>query len=157
MESQLKEQGAANKLDAVLEEIPQVRQDLGFLPLVTPTSQIVGSQAVINVLMGQRYQSLTKETEGVLRGEYGATPAPVNPELQARVLNGAAAITCRPADLLLPELEKLRAELLSKTQDQGISLVSEVRKSLWTMIYSSMRSSRRLVYSFKTPSRSNRL
>ena len=128
MESQLKEQGAADKLDAVLEEIPRVRQDLGFLPLVTPTSQIVGSQAVINVLMGQRYQSLTKETEGVLRGEYGATPAPVNPELQARVLNGAAAITCRPADLLAPELDKLRTELLSKAQEQGIRLVSESKE-----------------------------
>ncbi len=120
MESQLKEQGALDKIDAVLEEIPRVRQDLGFLPLVTPTSQIVGSQAVINVLMGQRYQSLTKETEGVLRGEYGATPAPVNSELQARVLNGQVAITCRPADLLVPELDKLRAELLSKAQDQGL-------------------------------------
>ncbi|MFB2720908.1 sodium-extruding oxaloacetate decarboxylase subunit alpha [Shewanella xiamenensis] len=128
MESQLKEQGALDKMDAVLEEIPRVRQDLGFLPLVTPTSQIVGSQAVINVLMGQRYQSLTKETEGVLRGEYGATPAPVNSELQARVLNGQVAITCRPADLLVPELDKLRAELLSKAQDQGISLVLESKE-----------------------------
>lgn len=125
MESQLKEQGAADKMDAVLEEIPRVRADLGFLPLVTPTSQIVGSQAVINVLMGERYKSLTKETEGVLKGEYGATPAPVNTELQARVLQGATAITCRPADLLAPELNRLRDELLEKAKTHSISLSNE--------------------------------
>lgn len=125
MESQLKEQGAADKMDLVLEEIPRVRADLGFLPLVTPTSQIVGSQAVINVLMGERYKSLTKETEGVLKGEYGATPAPVDAALQARVLQGAQAITCRPADLLAPELAKLRLELADKAQEQGIRLSSE--------------------------------
>ncbi|EGM69188.1 oxaloacetate decarboxylase alpha chain [Shewanella sp. HN-41] len=125
MESQLKEQGAADKMDLVLEEIPRVRADLGFLPLVTPTSQIVGSQAVINVLMGERYKSLTKETEGVLKGEYGATPAPVDSQLQARVLQGAEAITCRPADLLMPELVKLRLELTQKAQEQGILLSSE--------------------------------
>ncbi len=88
MENQLREQGAEDKLDLVLEEIPRVREDLGFIPLVTPTSQIVGTQAVINVLMGERYKSLTKETEGVLKGEYGATPAKVNSELQQRVLQG---------------------------------------------------------------------
>lgn len=125
MESQLKEQGAADKMDLVLEEIPRVRADLGFLPLVTPTSQIVGSQAVINVLMGERYKSLTKETEGVLKGEYGATPAPVDATLQARVLQGAQAITCRPADLLTPELAKLRQELTDKAKAQGIRLSSE--------------------------------
>ncbi|MCL1091225.1 sodium-extruding oxaloacetate decarboxylase subunit alpha [Shewanella profunda] len=125
MESQLKEQGASDKIDAVLEEIPRVRQDLGFIPLVTPTSQIVGSQAVINVLMGERYKSLTKETEGVLKGEYGATPAPVDAALQARVLKGTEAISCRPADLLTPELAKLRLELAQKAQDQNIRLSSE--------------------------------
>lgn len=92
MESQLKEQGAAHRIDEVLEEIPRVRQDLGFIPLVTPTSQIVGTQAVINVLTGERYKSITKETAGVLKGEYGATPASVNAELQARVLEGGQAI-----------------------------------------------------------------
>ncbi|HEX5793382.1 MAG TPA: biotin/lipoyl-containing protein, partial [Rheinheimera sp.] len=119
MESQLKEQGALDKLDAVLKEIPHVREDLGFLPLVTPTSQIVGTQAVLNVLTGERYKSITKETAGVLKGEYGATPAPMNAELQQRVLAGAAAITCRPADLLEPELDKLQQELssLAKTED----------------------------------------
>ena len=125
MENQLKEQGAADKMDAVLEEIPRVRADLGFLPLVTPTSQIVGSQSVINVLMGERYKSMTKETEGVLKGEYGATPAPVNAELQARVLKGEQPITCRPADLIAPELDKLRVELAEAAKEQGFSLAAE--------------------------------
>ncbi|MGZ9899041.1 sodium-extruding oxaloacetate decarboxylase subunit alpha [Shewanella gaetbuli] len=132
MENQLKEQGAADKMDAVLEEIPRVREDLGFLPLVTPTSQIVGSQSVINVLMGERYKSMTKETEGVLKGEYGATPAPVNAELQAKVLNGAQPITCRPADLIEPELDKLRAELTQKAADQGITLATETDDDVMT-------------------------
>jgi len=126
MESQLKEQGAADKLDQVLEEIPKVREDLGFLPLVTPTSQIVGTQSVINVLTGERYKSMTKETEGVLKGEYGATPAPVNAELQARVLAGAEAITCRPADLLKPELNNLTQELKGKASDNGLELANDV-------------------------------
>ncbi|WP_195706981.1 sodium-extruding oxaloacetate decarboxylase subunit alpha [Vibrio metoecus] len=125
MESQLKEQGAAHRIDEVLEEIPRVRQDLGFIPLVTPTSQIVGSQAVINVLTGERYKSITKETAGVLKGEYGATPASVNAELQARVLDGSQAITCRPADLLQDELEHLTKELLEKAQAEKITLAEE--------------------------------
>ncbi|MCE9782744.1 sodium-extruding oxaloacetate decarboxylase subunit alpha [Shewanella algae] len=125
MENQLREQGAEDKLDLVLEEIPRVREDLGFIPLVTPTSQIVGTQAVINVLMGERYKSLTKETEGVLKGEYGATPAKVNSELQQRVLLGAEPVSCRPADLLAPELEHLRAELAEKALAQGLSLSEE--------------------------------
>ncbi|RBM68860.1 oxaloacetate decarboxylase subunit alpha [Vibrio tarriae] len=122
MESQLKEQGAAHRIDEVLEEIPRVRQDLGYIPLVTPTSQIVGSQAVINVLTGERYKSITKETAGVLKGEYGATPASVNAELQARVLEGGQAITCRPADLLQDELDHLTKELLEKAQVEKITL-----------------------------------
>ncbi len=122
MESQLKEQGALDKLDAVLKEIPLVREDLGFLPLVTPTSQIVGTQAVLNVLTGERYKSITKETAGVLKGEYGATPAPMNAELQSRVLAGAQAITCRPADLLQPELNKLQQELNSLADSENIRL-----------------------------------
>lgn len=111
MESQLREQGAEDKFDEVLLEIPRVREDLGFIPLVTPTSQIVGTQAVLNVLTGERYKSITKETAGVLKGEYGATAAPVNKELQTRVLEGAQAITCRPADVIAPELAKLEEEL----------------------------------------------
>lgn len=122
MESQLKEQGAAHRIDEVLEEIPRVRQDLGYIPLVTPTSQIVGSQAVINVLTGERYKSITKETAGVLKGEYGATPTSVNAELQARVLEGGQAITCRPADLLQDELDHLTKELLEKAQVEKITL-----------------------------------
>ncbi|KXF82875.1 sodium-extruding oxaloacetate decarboxylase subunit alpha [Enterovibrio coralii] len=122
MESQLKEQGAADRMDEVLQEIPRVREDLGFIPLVTPTSQIVGTQAVINVLTGERYKSITKETAGVLKGEYGAAPTDVNQELQARVLDGGEAITCRPADLLKPELHILTDELIAKSKEEGILL-----------------------------------
>ncbi|MGF1764541.1 sodium-extruding oxaloacetate decarboxylase subunit alpha [Aliivibrio kagoshimensis] len=122
MESQLKEQGAADRLDEVLLEIPKVRKDLGYIPLVTPTSQIVGSQSVINVLMGERYKTITKETAGVLKGEYGTAPAEVNAELQARVLDGADAITCRPADLLEDELHTLESELLEKAKQDNITL-----------------------------------
>ncbi|MET1254308.1 sodium-extruding oxaloacetate decarboxylase subunit alpha [Aliikangiella maris] len=122
MENQLKEQGAGDKLDEVLQEIPRVRKDLGYIPLVTPTSQIVGTQAVLNVLTGERYKTISKETAGVLKGEYGATAAPVDTQLQARVLNGAKPITCRPADLLEPELEKLQQELKSIAQQENISL-----------------------------------
>jgi oxaloacetate decarboxylase alpha subunit len=123
MESQLREQGAGDRLDDVLAEIPRVREDLGFIPLVTPTSQIVGTQAVLNVLTGERYKSISKETAGVLRGEYGAAPAPVNAELQARVLDeGEQAITCRPADNLDPELEALTAELEGLSAEHGFQL-----------------------------------
>lgn len=111
MESQLREQGAEDRLDEVLDEIPRVREDLGYIPLVTPTSQIVGTQAVLNVLTNERYKTITKETAGVLKGEYGAAPAPVNSELQQRVLEGADVITCRPADLIEDELDKLTNEL----------------------------------------------
>jgi oxaloacetate decarboxylase alpha subunit len=124
MESQLKDQGAADKLDAVLEEIPKVREDLGFIPLVTPTSQIVGTQAVMNVMFGERYKSISKETAGVLKGEYGATPAPVNAELQAKVLEGAEPITCRPADLLTSELDKLTTDLQTIAKDKNIQLAA---------------------------------
>jgi oxaloacetate decarboxylase alpha subunit len=124
MESQLKDQGAADKLDAVLEEIPKVRKDLGYIALVTPTSQIVGTQAVMNVMFGERYKSISKETAGVLRGEYGATPAQVNSELQARVLEGAEPIICRPADLLESEVDKLTLELRGIAKDKGIKLAA---------------------------------
>jgi oxaloacetate decarboxylase alpha subunit len=122
MESQLKEQGAADRLDEVLEEIPRVREDLGFIPLVTPTSQIVGTQAVLNVLTGERYKTITKETAGVLKGEYGVAMAPFNKALQTRVLNGAEAITCRPADLIDDELDKLTEELRGLAQEKKIRL-----------------------------------
>jgi len=125
MESQLKEQGAADRFDSVLAEIPKVRKDLGYIPLVTPTSQIVGTQAVINVLQGERYKTITKETAGVLKGAYGATPAPVDKALQNRVLEGAAPITCRPADLLEPEMAKLTAELKQKAFDANVTLARD--------------------------------
>jgi len=125
MEGQLREQGAEDKLDEVLAEIPKVREDLGFIPLVTPTSQIVGTQAVLNVLTGERYKTITKETAGVLRGEYGAAPAPVNTELQLRVLDeGEQAITCRPADNIEPELDSLRAEVIGLAQQNDFILTS---------------------------------
>ena len=125
MEGQLREQGAEDKLDEVLAEIPKVREDLGFIPLVTPTSQIVGTQAVLNVLTGERYKTITKETAGVLRGEYGAAPAPVNAELQLRVLDeGEQAITCRPADNIEPELDSLRAEVIGLAQQNDFILTS---------------------------------
>ena len=126
LENQLREQNAGDKLDAVLEEIPQVRRDLGMLPLVTPTSQIVGTQAVINVLSGKRYATITKETSGILKGEYGATPAEVNKELQARVLDGAEPVTCRPADLLEPELELQTEKLSHIAIEKKIHLASDV-------------------------------
>jgi oxaloacetate decarboxylase alpha subunit len=125
LENQLREQDAGDKLDAVLEEIPQVRRDLGMLPLVTPTSQIVGTQAVINVLSGSRYATITKETKGVLKGEYGATPAPVNHGLQERVLNGADPITCRPADLLEPELERQTKEFNHIAIERKINVAAD--------------------------------
>ena len=122
LESQLAEQKAVHRLDEVLEEIPRVREELGVIPLVTPTSQIVGTQAVINVVTGERYKSITREVSGLLKGEYGATPAPVNGELQARVLEGGDPITCRPANLLEPELGKLSDDLRSFVVTQGIRL-----------------------------------
>ncbi|MFG6159132.1 sodium-extruding oxaloacetate decarboxylase subunit alpha [Halomonas sp. 1390] len=128
MEGQLKEQGAADKLDDVLAEIPRVRADLGFIPLVTPTSQIVGTQAVMNVMMGERYKSISKEVQAVLKGEYGAAPAPFNEELQARVLEGGEPITCRPADRLEPEMATLTAELKEKAKEKGIRLAEGERE-----------------------------
>ncbi|TRX55795.1 sodium-extruding oxaloacetate decarboxylase subunit alpha [Thalassomonas sp. M1454] len=126
MEGQLKEQGAADKFDEVLKEIPRVRKELGYIPLVTPTSQIVGTQSVLNVLTGERYKSITKETAGVLKGEYGVTPADVDADLQAKVLAGSEAITCRPADLLEPEVEKLTKELGELAAEKNITLADEV-------------------------------
>ncbi|WP_261882080.1 sodium-extruding oxaloacetate decarboxylase subunit alpha [Vibrio pelagius] len=125
MEGQLKEQGAVDRMDEVLEEIPRVRKELGYIPLVTPTSQIVGTQAVINVLTGERYKSITKETAGLLKGEYGQAPAELDAELQAKVLDGAEPITCRPADLLKSEMDDLTTDLLEKAKAEGISLAED--------------------------------
>ena len=128
MEGQLKEQGAGDKLDDVLAEIPRVREDLGFIPLVTPTSQIVGTQAVMNVMMGSRYKSISKEVQALLKGEYGAAPAPFDKALQSRVLEGGEPITCRPADRLEPEMERLSAELTEKARADGIRLAEGERE-----------------------------
>jgi oxaloacetate decarboxylase alpha subunit len=128
MESQLREQGASDKFDEVLKEIPRVREDLGFIPLVTPTSQIVGSQAVINVMNGERYKTITKETAGILKGEYGITPAPVNAELQAKVLAGAKLITCRPADLIDAEMDKLISDVQEKAKAENVTLGSNIEE-----------------------------
>jgi oxaloacetate decarboxylase alpha subunit len=119
MEKQLKEQGAADSFDEVLKEIPRVRKDLGYIPLVTPTSQIVGTQAVLNVLLGERYKNITKETQAILRGQYGATPIPVDKDLQERVLHGEKPITCRPADQIAPEMGTLSSDLEQKSSDKG--------------------------------------
>ncbi|WP_080189302.1 biotin/lipoyl-containing protein, partial [Salmonella enterica] len=119
--------------DQVLAEIPRVREDLGFIPLVTPTSQIVGTQAVLNVLTGERYKTIAKETAGILKGEYGHTPVPVNAGLQARVLEGGAPVTCRPADLLKPELAELEADVRRQAQEKGITLAGNAIDDVLTV------------------------
>ncbi len=108
--SQLKQAGKEDQLTEVLKEVPRVRKDSGYPPLVTPTSQIVGTQAVFNVIMGERYKTITKEFKGLVKGEYGKTPVEISPEFQKRILGDEKPITCRPADLIEPELEKLRKE-----------------------------------------------
>jgi len=125
LENQLREQNATDKLDDVLEEIPRVRKDLGMIPLVTPTSQIVGTQSVINVLTGERYKNITKETAGVLKGEYGSTPAPIDAQLQAKVLDGAAPVSGRPADALEDEMDALTLELKQIAAEKSIRLCDE--------------------------------
>ena len=119
--SQLKEQHAEDKYYDVLEEVPRVRADLGECPLVTPSSQIVGTQAVFNVIMGERYKMVTKETKDVLSGKYGATIKPFNPEVQKRCIGDVKPITCRPADLIKPELKTIEAEMSQwKEQDEDV-------------------------------------
>ena len=123
LENQLKEQNAIDKFDEVIDEIPNVRSDLGFIPLVTPTSQIVGTQAVINVLSGKRYKTVTKETAALLKGEYGATPAPVDIDLQENILDGDTAVTCRPADLL-------GNNEFDETKESFIKIINERKSSI---------------------------
>ena len=119
--SQLKEQGASDKYYEVLAEVPRVRKDFGEPPLVTPSSQIVGTQAVLNVITGERYKMITKESRALLKGEYGQTVKPVNPEVQKLAIGDEEPITCRPADLLEPELDKLEAEMAQwKEQDEDV-------------------------------------
>ncbi len=121
--SQLKEAGAEDKYQAVLEEIPKVRKDFGEPPLVTPSSQIVGTQAVLNVLQGERYKMITKESKKVLMGEFGQTIKPFNPEVQKKAIGDATPITCRPADLIEPQLEKFKNDPVVqqyKQQDEDV-------------------------------------
>lgn len=113
---QLKDAGKENQLEDVLKEIPRVREDSGYPPLVTPTSQIVGSQAVFNVITGERYKMVTKEFKAMVHGDYGKTPAPISEEFKHKILGDEQAITCRPADLLQPEVEKMKAEAAKYTQ-----------------------------------------
>ncbi len=120
MESQLKQQGALDRMNDVLEEIPRVRKDLGYPPLVTPTSQIVGTQAILNVLQGERYKTITAETKNLLAGRYGKTPAPIDPDIQKKALGDEQPITCRPADLIPPEMDKLGKELGKKASRRDI-------------------------------------
>ena len=121
MVSQLKEQNASDKYDEVLQEIPRVRKDFGEPPLVTPSSQIVGTQAVFNVLMGERYKVATDQTKDLLSGKYGKTVKPFNPEVQKKVIGDKEAITCRPADLIPNELDKIEAEMKEwKQQDEDV-------------------------------------
>ncbi|MBU4484159.1 sodium-extruding oxaloacetate decarboxylase subunit alpha [bacterium] len=116
LENQLKQQNALDKLDLVMKEIPQVRKELGYPPLVTPTSQIVGTQAVLNILQGERYKIITAETRGLLAGRYGKTPTPVDPLIQKKALGEEEPITCRPADLIPPEMENIKREVGKKAQ-----------------------------------------
>ena len=115
------EQGQEDKYEEVLAEVPRVRKDLGEPPLVTPSSQIVGTQAVFNVLMGERYKMVTKETKDILLGKYGATVKPFNPDVQKKCIGDAKPITCRPADLLDNEMDKLEKEVAPyKEQDEDV-------------------------------------
>jgi oxaloacetate decarboxylase alpha subunit len=132
MESQLKEQNALDKMDEVLLEIPRVRKDLGYIPLVTPTSQIVGTQSVLNILTGERYKTITKEASGILKGEYGTTPASVDAELQARVLEGSDPITCRPADNIAPEMDILESQFDEIISKKKIDLAADKIDDLLT-------------------------
>ena len=119
--SQLKEMGAEDKFEAVLEEVPRVRKDYGEPPLVTPSSQIVGTQAVLNVVTGERYKMCTKESKALVRGEYGQSVKPVDPEVKKKVIGDEEQITCRPADLLENELGKIEKEMIQyKQQDEDV-------------------------------------
>lgn len=123
LSNQLKDQGALDRMDEVLAEIPRVREDLGYPPLVTPTSQIVGTQAVLNVLTGQRYKSVTTEVKNYLQGRYGRSPGPINAQVRSMAIGNVEVVTCRPADLLEDEMEKLRMEIenLAKSEEDVLT------------------------------------
>ena len=133
--SQLAQAGKSDQLTAVLEEVPRVRADVGYPPLVTPSSQIVGTQAVFNVIMGERYKTTTKEFRGLVRGEYGKTPVEIDPAFVKKIIGDEERITYRPADALKPELETLRAEIAPYLeQDEDVlsyALFPEVSKKFF--------------------------
>ncbi len=131
-EGQLKQQNAADKLDQCWRKSPRARGPRLY-PAGDPTSQIVGTRAVLNVLTGERYKTIAKETAGILKGEYGHTPVPVNAALQARVLEGARSVTCRPADLLKPELAELEADVRRQAQEKGITLAGNAIDDVLTV------------------------
>jgi oxaloacetate decarboxylase alpha subunit len=119
--SQLKEMNAEDKFEEVLEEVPRVRKDFGEPPLVTPSSQIVGTQAVLNVVTGERYKMCTKESKALVAGEYGQSVKPVDPEVRKKVIGDKKPITCRPADLIENELDKIEKEMIQyKEQDEDV-------------------------------------
>jgi oxaloacetate decarboxylase alpha subunit len=130
LESQLKQMGCLDRIDDVLLEVPRVRKEMGYIPLVTPTSQIVGTQAVFNVLKG-RYVMVPEESRNVFAGKYGATPSPVDPEIQAKVLGDQKAITCRPADELAPEYEKAKAEVGDKARSEDDIISYAIFPKVW--------------------------
>ena len=130
LENQLKSQDSIDRFDEVINEIPKVREDLGFIPLVTPTSQIVGTQSVINVLSGSRYSTVTNEVKSLLKGEYGATPAPVNKDLQQEGIGESAVITCRPADLLNDDFQSVEEEFKNTIAEKSISAEASIENIL---------------------------
>ena len=130
LENQLKSQDSIDRFDEVINEIPKVREDLGFIPLVTPTSQIVGTQSVINVLSGSRYSTVTNEVKSLLKGEYGATPAPVNKDLQQEGIGESAVITCRPADLLNDDFQSVEDEFKNTIAEKNISAEASIENIL---------------------------
>ncbi|RKY23154.1 MAG: hypothetical protein DRP79_09680, partial [Planctomycetota bacterium] len=134
LESQLKEMGHLEKMDAVLEEVPRVRAEMGYIPLVTPTSQIVGVQSVMNVLMG-RYKSVASESRNLFAGKYGRTPAPVDEEIRKLALKGEEPITCRPADLIPDEWDKLASEVEYKARGEDDVLSYAIFPKVWLDFY----------------------
>ncbi len=134
LESQLKEMGCFNRIDEVLSEVPRVRREMGYIPLVTPTSQIVGAQATLNVLMG-RYKNVTTEARAIFAGRYGETPAPMDAEIQKKVLKGEQPITCRPADLLEDDWDKLASEVEGKARSEADVLSYAIFPKVWLEYY----------------------
>ena len=135
MESQLKAMGCLDRIDQVMEEVPRVRKEMGYIPLVTPTSQIVGTQAVMNVLMGERYKTVPDESKNIFMGKYGLPPSPVDPEIQKKVLGDEQPITVRPADLIPNEWDKLKAEVAGKARNDDDVLSYAVFPKVWLDFY----------------------